>query len=183
MHRRSFIHGAAALALLAATAAQAGLAAPGEVATALPGARLQGAGQLRFLGLRVYDARLWAGVSAVHDDWAGQALALEIEYARELSGAAIAERSLHEMRRQGELDPATAARWLQTLGALLPDVRAGDRLTAVHRPGEGLRLFANGVLRGQVQEAALATRFFGIWLSPRTSQPTLRLALLGRAEP
>ena len=184
MHRRTFFQTAGALlAAVASQGARASLAAPGEVAAALPGARLQGTGQLRYLGMRVYDARLWAGTPAATADWVDQPLALEIQYALGLSGHSIADRSLKEMRRQGQLDPATAARWLEALRALLPDVRTGDRLTAVQQPGAGLRLYANGVLRGELREAALAARFVGIWLSPQTSEPRLRAALLGSTTP
>jgi hypothetical protein len=156
---------------------------PAEVAAALPGARMQGSARLRFLGLRVYDARLWSGSTAVQDDWAGEPLALEIEYARSLQGGAIAERSLGEMRRQGDIDTATGQRWLATMARLFPDVKAGDRLTAVNLPGAGLRLYANGALLGEVGDADFARRFFGIWLAPQTSEPALRLSLLGRVAP
>ena len=91
-----------AAALLPAGGVMARVAPPPEVAAELPGARAQGQGQLRFFGLRVYDIRLWAGDGAVAADWPALPLALEIEYARELDGAAIAERSLKEMRRQAD---------------------------------------------------------------------------------
>lgn len=174
----------AALALCAG-GARASVAVPAEVAAALPGARLQGQGRLRFLGLRVYEARLWAhaGPGSLVTAWVDQRLALEIEYARALAGGQIAERSLLEMRRQGDIDTATAARWLDALQGLIPDVKAGDRLTAVHEPGLRLRLFANGVLRGETTDLTLAQRFMGIWLAPVTSEPSLRAALLGQAAP
>ena len=62
---------------------------------------------------------------------------------------------------------------------LFPDVRAGDRITGVHRPGTGARFFVNGRLQGELPDADFARLFFGIWLSPRTSEPALREALLG----
>ena len=65
---------------------------------------------------------------------------------------------------------------------LFPDVRQGDRLTAVNRPGLGMQLFANGQLRGAIDEPAFAQRFFGIWLARQTSEPALRTALLGRKD-
>jgi hypothetical protein len=34
---------------------------------------------------------------------------------------------------------------------------------------------------GEVRDATFARLFFGIWLSPRTSEPQLRAALLGLA--
>ena len=173
---------AAALLLAGGARGQAGV--PSEVVAALPGARLQGGGLLRFLGLRVYDIRLWTGAIAVGADWvqaAATPLALEIEYARALEGAQIAERSLKEMRRQAEIAAEVGVRWLVAMKQLLPDVRAGDRITGVHLPGEGARFFVNGRLQGDLRDADFARLFFGIWLSPRTSEPALREALLGLA--
>lgn len=168
-----------AAALLPAVGVQARGAPPPEVAAELPGASAQGEGRLRFLGLRVYDIRLWAGEGALATDWPALPLALEIEYARALDGAAIAERSLKEMRRQTEIDAGTGARWLAEMARIFPDVASGDRITGVHRPGTGARFFVNGRLRGEVLDADFARLFFGIWLSPRTSEPALREALLG----
>jgi len=168
-----------AAALLPAGRARASVAPPPEVAAELPGARTQGAGQMRFFGLRVYDVRLWAGEPASATNWAALPLALEIEYARELQGDAIAERSLKEMRRQADIAADTGARWLAEMARIFPDVRAGDRITGVHRPGTGARFFVNGRLQGDLPDAEFARLFFGIWLSPRTSEPALRAALLG----
>ena len=44
----------------------------------------------------------------------------------------------------------------------------------------GARFFVNGQLKGDVREPEFARFFFGIWLSPKTSEPTLRDALLGK---
>lgn len=154
-------------------------AVPAELAAELPQARLQGSGRLRFLGLRIYDIRLWAGTSWVGAQWADVPLALELEYARNLDGVQIAERSLTEMRRQGEPAADVAERWLAAMKKTFPDVRERDRITAVNLPGQGARFFHNGALRGEVRDAEFARVFFGIWLSPRSSEPSLREALLG----
>jgi len=60
-----------------------------------------------------------------------------------------------------------------------PDVVQGDRITGVQRPAQSARFFLNGALRGELQDAEFAARFFGIWLGPQTSEPALRRALLG----
>jgi hypothetical protein len=168
-----------AATLLPAGGLQARVAPPPEVAAELPGARTQGEGQMRFFGLRVYDVRLWAGEPPSAATWPALPLALEIEYARELDGQAIAERSLKEMRRQAEISADTGARWLAEMSRIFPDVRSGDRITGVQRPGTGARFFVNGRLQGELLDADFARLFFGIWLSPRTSEPALREALLG----
>ena len=43
--------------------------------------------------------------------------------------------------------------------------------------------FLNGQPRGDAPEAEFARLFFGIWLSPRSSEPALREALLGGQAP
>ena len=172
-----------ALALLSAAGVRAQSAAPPpEVATEIPGAKLQGSGTLRFLGLRVYDARLWTAATVPGADWAAAALALalELEYARSLDGVRIAERSLAEMRRQGEIAADVAERWLDAMKQIFPDMKAGDRITGVNVPGLGARFFTNGRLKGEVRDLGFARFFFGIWLSPKTSEPALRDALLGK---
>jgi Chalcone isomerase-like len=166
----------------AANTADSAERAPAEVAAALAQPRLQGQGRLRFLGLRVYEARLWSasGTAVSDSSWPEQNLALDIRYQRSLKGSAIAERSLEEMRRQGDIEPSTAQRWLVQMNQLFPDVEPGHRITAVLQPGVGLRVFVNGSLKGEVREPAFARTFMGIWLHPRTSEPSLRDALLGQ---
>ena len=152
---------------------------PTEVASELAGSRMHGAGRLTWFGLSVYDARLWAGERFSAAQFEREPLALELQYARTLQGKLIAERSLVEMQRFGAVPEADAARWLASMTQLFPDVARGDRLTGVHRPMEAARFYFNGKLLGEVRESDFARRFFSIWLSPQTSEPKLRLALLG----
>lgn len=163
----------------AAWASRAPQPLPPELKTELRGARLLGEGRLRYLGLHVYDIRLWGEAGFSPSDLAGSPLALELEYQRALDGKAIAERSLKEMQALDSIDAALAERWLQQMRQIFPDVNKGDRLTGVQRPGEAARFFANGRPLGEVRDAEFTRLFFGIWLSPRTSQPRLREALLG----
>ena len=149
-----------------------------ELGAELPGARWRGAGTLRFMGLQVYDAQLWSP-EAVTGDFASQPLALALVYARRLVGEQIAARSIKEMNRIGSFSDVQAARWQQALTQLFPDVDAGDRLTGIHLPGRSARFHFNGQFRGEVADPEFARLFFGIWLSPRTSEPRLREQLLG----
>ena len=153
--------------------------APPEVQAELPGAQLQGSGRMRWFGLSLYDARLWAAQRPGPERWTATPLALELQYARGFEGRAIAERSLQEMRRQREITEEQAGRWLERMVEVFPDVREGDRITGVKRPGELARFFVNGRLLGDVRDAEFARLFFGIWLAPQTSGPELREALLG----
>lgn len=176
--RRALLQAGAGAAAVVSWPVRASIAPP-EIAAELPGVRLLGSGRLRFLGLQVYEARLWAPRPLADDDYARVPLALEIEYARRLVGRLIAERSIIEMRRVGPFDDARAERWQAQLAAILPDVDRGDRLTGVQLPGTAARFFANGRAIGEVRDAEFTRLFFGIWLSPQTSEPQLRAALLG----
>lgn len=158
---------------------------PPELQSALPQALLQGEGRLRFLGLRIYDARLWVQAGFDATRFAAGPVALELRYARSLQGRLIAERSLTEMARSGPLDEAQRSAWLAQMTALFPDVNAGDRITGVLTPKVGVAFYLNGRALGEVREPRFAERFMGIWLSPDTSEPALRTALLtgGRVAP
>jgi hypothetical protein len=175
--RRTLLLSALALALPARADTP-----PPEVAGGLPDPRLVGQGRLTFLLLHVYDIRLWTTADFAPERWAEAPLALEITYARTLYGDAIAERSLEEMQRQGELPAGRGEAWLAEMKRLFPDVRAGDRLTGVHSPGQGARFYLNGQLRGAVRDPDFTRRFFGIWLSAQTSEPGLRERLFGRGQ-
>lgn len=142
---------------------------------------LQGEGRLRFLGLLIYDVRLWTEEPGLDPaDWARQPLALEITYARGFDARQIAERSLGEMRRAETLPTGVAEQWLEAMSRIFPDIQPGDRLTGVHQPAGPARFFHNARLRGEVTDAGFGPRFFGIWLGPSSSQPALREQLLGR---
>jgi hypothetical protein len=177
-NRRTLIAALAAAPL----AALARVAAPPEVPPEVPGARLQGSGRLSFLGLHVYDARLWVADDFSVDRLDAVPYAIELEYARTLYGKLIAERSLGEMKRVPGIAGAQADRWLAWMTQTFPDVNKGDRITGVHRPAESARVFVNGSLRGELRDAEFARRFFGIWLGPQTSEPGLRERLLGASK-
>jgi hypothetical protein len=145
-----------------------------------PATQLLGEGRLRWLGLSVYDARLWIAPGFDASALAQHAFALELTYHRNFRATDIARRSLEEMLRAGPIAPVQARRWESELAALLPDVQPGDRIAGMHLPGRGVRFLFNGRSAGEIADPEFAARFFAIWLGPTTSEPALRAALLGR---
>lgn len=142
----------------------------------------RGEGGLRFLGLSVYSARLWVAEGFDSTLFANHPLALELTYSRAFSARQIAERSLQEMERQTSIHQADKASFIEKMASIFPDVKAGDRLLGVHRPGQGA-LFVAGAQPGArklgtVDDPRFSALFFGIWLSGATSEPKLRQALL-----
>ena len=177
----SAVLASAVLAAAPAWTQEAQAALPAEVAADLPAARVLGRGRITFFGLQVYDVRLWLAQATLPAEWHTAPFALELVYARSLSGSMIADRSLTEMKRQGDIAADVAQRWLETMKAAFPDVKDGDRITGLNLPGRGARFYFNGSLRSEPRDSDFARVFFGIWLSPKTSEPALRKALLGLA--
>jgi hypothetical protein len=154
-----------------------------ELQQVLPQAQLVGKGRLTFWGLQVYDARLWANPGFRPQGFASDALALELSYLRGFDSQAVAERSISEMRRSAPVSEEQAGQWMAAMARVLPDVKKGDRVMGVHRPGVGASFWMNGKALGEIRDAEFARRFFGIWLAPTTSEPGLRTALLAGAAP
>jgi hypothetical protein len=184
MDRRTLLLASSVALLATRLRAQAVAVPPMEVQIELPGARLQGSARLRFFGLHIYDARLWVESdypldSPAREDFMRHDLLLEIQYARALAGKTIAERSLEEMERSGPLDKATAQSWLTFMVQTFPNVVDGTRLSALQKPSDAVRFFVDGKAAGELRDSEFARRFFGIWLSPLTSQPQMRQQLLG----
>ncbi len=173
------------LALLTAMALLAGLPlatqatqADTTLATALQHQPRVGTARLRYWGFDVYDASLYAAPGFDIQRFQEQGFGLELHYLRRFKGTDIAERSIQEMKGLATISPAQAQRWQSTMAALFPDVEKGDRITGLHMPGRGARFYLNGVLLGDIADDTFSRQFFGIWLSPDTSQPRMRDALI-----
>ena len=152
-----------------------------ELKELLPLNQLVGKGRLTYWGFEVYVARLWAAPGFKLDELASQPFALELDYLRDFASADVAGRSILEMRRSASISDAQAKSWTQEMQRVIPDVRKGDRVMGIHQPGMGATFFVNGKPSGEIRDAGFAKLFFGIWLSPKTSEPKLRSALLAGA--
>jgi hypothetical protein len=168
---------AAALVFINSAASSQAVEPPVEVE--LSQGRLLGTSRLTFWGFEVYNASLWSEPGFKPSDMGQNRFALELRYLRSFKGADIAKRSIEEMRRIGDFSDAQAQRWLKIMQSAFPDVSAGDRITGIHRPGQGARFLFNGRVTADVTDVEFARLFFGIWLSEKTSEPKMRLSLLG----
>ena len=175
--RRACVVSLAALGAGAAAGAWANVPA-GGLQGELQGQQRVGQARLRVWGFEVYDARLWAADGFEPARFAEHRFALELSYLRNFKGADIAERSIQEMRGIGDFRDEQAQRWQAEMAQVFPDVARGDRITGVYAPQAKARFYFNDAWRGEISDPAFAPLFFGIWLSPRTSQPRMRQTLL-----
>ncbi len=172
-------------ALIAGLAPGRASAAVAQSLSKLPGAvtaqagelRRLGVGTMRWFGLHVYDAALWVREAG----WdPADTFALDIVYARDIAGKALAESSITEMKRVGFTDEAQHARWLPAMVRTFPDVGRGDRLVGLNLKGAGAAFFNQDRALGTIDDPVFARAFFAIWLDPRTREPQLRNRLLGK---
>lgn len=155
-------------------------AAPAHIESALPQARLAGSGAYTWFTMKIYSAELWVGPQGYSP---AAPFALDLRYARKLSGKKIAEASAEQMEKIGAGDPAERKVWLQKMMAIFPDVSEGSHITGVFVPREGAHFYLDGKPLGSISDPDFARAFFGIWLDPATTAPALRQALLLRAAP
>ncbi len=146
-----------------------------------PDARLLGGHRLSVWGFDVYDARLFVTPAFRPAEFAKSPIALEMRYLRNFDGSDLVKSSIDEIRRANPIPNAEADRWRAALETALPDVKKGDRLVGINLPGEGMRMLHNGTETATVRDPKLAERFFAIWLGPKSSEPELRDALLGKS--
>ncbi len=142
----------------------------------LMGLSMRGEATMRFIGLKVYDVRLWTQMkSFTYAD----PFAVELVYDMSLNGRDIAERSVKEMRVQGYSDEAKLKRWGDEMTKIFPDIKKGDTLIGVSIPGKEARFYNREKLIATVSDPEFSKAFFDIWLSEKSSEPKLRLKLLG----
>lgn len=179
---RGFAFGGKQAALLMCLALLGGPVGAADWRERLPEARLVGAGDFHWYGLRVYSARLFSPVARPD---LTQPFVLELTYWRSLSRDTLVDASLEEMRRLAPRPPddAQLAAWAGLMRSAFVDVRQGQRISGLYLPGMGCRFYIDGRLQRVVDDPQFARAFFAIWLDARTRKPELRRELLGLAGP
>lgn len=154
------------------------------VPAVLPGAaerwQVLGDAQMRWFGMRIYDAALWVRAGT---EWSPDAaFALEIRYGRAIKSRRLVEVSLEEMQRLQVAGEARLRSWQGLLEAAFPDVERDHTIIGLRLPDGGVRFFHQGQLTVEIDDPAFAEAFFAIWLDERTRAPEMRQGLLGLAD-
>jgi hypothetical protein len=70
---------------------------------------------------------------------------------------------------------------IATLNGWMSDVKTGERLTFIRKPGAGLQVDVNGAVKGIVKGDDFAKAFLAIWLGADPPNPEIKAGLLGGA--
>jgi len=82
-----------------------------------------------------------------------------------------------EKNAEGQL-PVLKER-IEAFKGLMPDMKTGQRLRLVHKPGAGVRVDIDNAVKGTVKGDDFARALFSIWLGPHPPNPGLTAGLLG----
>ncbi|MED5425443.1 MAG: chalcone isomerase family protein, partial [Pseudomonadota bacterium] len=91
----------------------------------------------------------------------------------------IAQRSIDEMKKQGDLSADDSDKWLSLMNSIFPDVSEGDVITGIATKDGTSVFYVNGEKADEIEDKVFTQRFFDIWLSDKTSEPKFRKKLLG----
>ena len=124
----------------------------------------------------IYDASL----IAPHGKFTEQSpFALSLTYLRDFDGDAIASRSIDEMRKLGMADEMKLAKWYEQMQRIFPNVKDGQTITGLVDNNKISHFYLEEQEVGSIEDAEFSQWFFNIWLSENTSEPKMRMQLLG----
>jgi hypothetical protein len=163
------------------------LGGPAVVASTLPAPvveqgyalRKVGGGELKWLGLPIYDASLWTSSGRYAGLGAGDTVALSLWYQRAFTRDQLLGITETAWRKLGQPDAAQRERWLAELRRAWTDVAPGHNVTTLVVPGGPTRFYDQRGRFAQVDDPAFGPAFLAIWLDPRSVVRDLRRQLLG----
>ncbi len=151
--------------------------APAEVTRSLGDPVSLGQASYGFLGLPLYDATLFTSGGGQFD-WR-KPLALQLVYARALTGETIIDSTLSELDRiEGAMPDHDDLR--RKLGTCFRDVRKGDRYVAIAPGAAEVSFWLNGEKTCELRHDRARERILAIWLSEESRAPRQARALRGQ---
>lgn len=130
----------------------------------------------RWLGVPLYEATLFTPSRRAFD-WSTP-LALQLVYARDISGKALIDATLSELRRI-EGRQADHREIGAKLGRCFRDVRDGDSYVAIAGAPDRIGFWLNGTRVCEFRHAGAKQRILGIWLSDDSRSTRLARRLRG----
>ena len=167
---------AVSLVLVALPFAAFAVNKPPEIATSIHAATPVGSGELNKLVFHVYDASFWSDSGGISEP----PYALSIVYDMDFTKEDLIERTVKELKHVSSLPDDKLQHYSAQLSSIWPDIRKGDRITAFTGDAKQTVFYYNGKKVGQIGDTEFTTAFFGIWLSPKSSEPGMRKELLGQ---
>lgn len=136
---------------------------------------LRGEYHYSYWGFDIYHAKLFMDKQCVYPNCN---FTLELKYQRDFKGTDIAQRSIEEILAQHSIKTKKQKEYTKILKNIFPNVTKGDIITG-KMTDDFAEFYLNNKLIGKINDIILSRYFFDIWLSPKTTEPTMRQKLLG----
>jgi hypothetical protein len=104
-------------------------------------------------------------------------LLYQINYLTNISGKDLVNSTVEQWQYLG-IEPELYAAYLPILHKIWPDIEEGDSLSLYVNNNKSVFYFNNNLI-GEINQPEFSQLFLDIWLSEKTSEPKLRLELLG----
>ena len=140
----------------------------------IPNAEVRGTAVFRFLGLPIYDARLFTENGAPFA-WS-ENFGLELTYRRTMSGDTIVDATMRELKRLGT---QTTPDLRQDLAQCFPSVARGDRFLAIPRGSDQITVWLNDQATCDLTYPDIKYGFLEIFLGDSTRSRSFTQKLQG----
>ena len=149
-----------------------GAVAANALPSAMDGTKLRGQATFRFLGIPIYDARLFTKGGAALN-WS-EPFGVELTYRKNLTQYDLVEGTMRELNRTGAPMEVRAK-----LEACFKDVEKGDRFLAVNQGPNQVGFWLNDQPRCTLKHPQINARFMGIFLGENSRSAAFTRRLKG----
>ncbi len=104
---------------------------------------------------------------------------IELVFLRAVSGEDVAEAIAEGFADNAGDSLADLMDRIARLEEIIPDVKKGDRLVFVYRPGTGIEVTADGRPAGSIEGKDFADVLFKVWVGDKPADKALKNGLLG----
>jgi hypothetical protein len=126
----------------------------------------------------IYQSKLLTTSAQYPVQYISDSVLYEIKYFKPISATKLVEKTAEQWQHLG-YSATRYEGYLSTLKIMWPDIKPNDTLTLVIK-NQKSAFYYNKKLIGVIASKDFGVMFLDIWLSENTSEPELRLALLGR---
>ena len=138
--------------------------------------------QAPFLNINVYVAALYltqTSTDAVAILESNTPKELILHFVRDVDGAELSDGWDEGFENNVEDQLPALKQRIDAFKGLMVDVKPGQRLGLVHKPGTGVRVDVDGTVKGTIEGDDFARALFSIWLGPHPPNADLKAGLLG----
>ena len=139
--------------------------------------KIVGKAKFSVLFWNIYESTLFTTTGNYPMTSKQEQLLFEINYLKDISRDELIKRTKDQWQHLG-IPANHYQRYISVLKRLWPNISRGDTLSLVIKKKQSIFYFNQQYL-GMINDAVFGQRFIDIWLAKNTSQPKLRLQLLG----